>query len=44
MVTALAASLGIALWYLPSYSPNLKRIERVWKFVKKHLRARCGTD
>lgn len=35
LVQALAASLGIELLYLPSYSPNLNLIERVWKFVKK---------
>ena len=35
VVQALAASLGIALLYLPSYSPNLNLIERLWKFVKK---------
>jgi transposase len=29
-----AEHLGIALLYLPSYSPNLILIERVWKFVK----------
>lgn len=34
-VKALAASLGVELLYLPSYSPNLNLIERVWKFVKK---------
>jgi transposase len=35
VVTALAAILRIELLYLPSYSPNLNLIERVWKFVKK---------
>ena len=35
LVKALAASLGIELLYLPSYSPNLNLIERLWKFVKK---------
>lgn len=30
-----AAALGIELLYLPSYSPNLNLIERLWKFVKK---------
>ena len=35
VVQALAASLGIELLYLPSYAPNLNRIERLWKFVKK---------
>ena len=35
VVQALAAALGIELLYLPSYSPNLNLIERLWKFVKK---------
>jgi transposase len=35
LVKALAASLGLELLYLPSYSPNLNLIERLWKFVKK---------
>jgi transposase len=35
VVQALAGSLGIELLYLPSYSPNLNLIERLWKFVKK---------
>lgn len=35
LVQALARSLGIELLYLPSYSPNLNLIERLWKFVKK---------
>jgi len=35
LVQELARSLGIELLYLPSYSPNLNLIERVWKFVKK---------
>jgi transposase len=35
VVQALAASLGLELLYLPSYSPNLNLIERVWKFVKR---------
>jgi hypothetical protein len=35
VVTALAASLGIELLYLPGYSPNLNLIERLWKFVKR---------
>lgn len=34
-VQALAAQLGIALLYLPSYSPNLNLIERLWKFIKR---------
>jgi len=37
LVQTLAASLGIELLYLPSYSPNLNLIERLWKFVKKEV-------
>lgn len=35
LVQSLAESLGIELLFLPSYSPNLNLIERLWKFVKK---------
>ena len=35
VVQALAESLGIELLYLPSYSPNLNLIERLWRFVRK---------
>lgn len=35
IVKELAAKLDIELLYLPSYSPNLNIIERLWKFVKK---------
>ncbi len=35
MVEELAKSLNIELLFLPSYSPNLNLIERLWKFVKK---------
>jgi transposase len=35
LVVKLAATLNIELLYLPSYSPNLNLIERLWKFVKK---------
>lgn len=34
LVQDLADSLRIELLYLPSYSPNLNLIERLWKFVK----------
>jgi transposase len=34
VVQELAQQLTIQLLYLPSYSPNLNLIERVWKFVK----------
>jgi len=34
-VFELADTLNIDLLYLPSYSPNLNLIERLWKFVKK---------
>jgi transposase len=30
-----AAELGIELLFLPTYSPNLNLIERLWRFVKK---------
>jgi len=35
VVQALAAELGIKLMYLPSYSPNLNLIERLWGFAKR---------
>lgn len=35
LVSELATSLNIELLYLPTYSPNLNLIERLWKFVKK---------
>ena len=44
LVQDLAAALGIELLFLPSYSPNLNLIERLWKFVKKttlHSRRRA---
>jgi len=31
----LATQSGITLLYLPSYSPNLNLIERLWKFIKR---------
>jgi len=34
LVMNLAASLNIPLQFLPSYSPNLNLIERLWKFLK----------
>ncbi len=34
-VEAEAKRLGIELLFLPSYSPNLNLIERLWKFTKK---------
>jgi transposase len=36
-VRTLAAELRIELLYLPSCSPNLNLIERLWKFVKKEV-------
>jgi transposase len=35
LVEGLAKELGITLQFLPSYSPNLNWMERLWKFVKK---------
>lgn len=35
IVQALATQLGITLLFLPSYSPNLNLIERLWKFMKR---------
>ncbi len=37
LVKDLARVLGIHLEFLPSYSPNLNPIERLWKFVKKQV-------
>ena len=37
VVRRLAAELGIELLSLPSDAPNLNRIERLWKFVKKEV-------
>ena len=34
-----AKELGIKIEYLPSYSPNLNPIERLWKFMKKKVMA-----
>ena len=35
VVQDLAKELGLTLLFLPSYSPNLNLIERLWKFVKR---------
>jgi transposase len=35
VVQGLARSLGIELRYLPSYSPNLNLIERLWRFIRQ---------
>ena len=35
LVKDLAKSLNIEWLFLPSYSPNLTLIERLWKFTKK---------
>ena len=37
LVMNLAAALNIRLQFLPSYSPNLNLIERLWKFVKRDV-------
>jgi transposase len=41
LVQGLAKELGITLLFLPSYSPNLNLIERLWKFVKKQSLNNC---
>ena len=35
VVQGYAAALGIELLYLPSFSPHLNLIERLWRFVRK---------
>ena len=35
VVQASAAELGLRLTFLPSYSPNLNAIERLWGFAKR---------
>ena len=35
VVETAAMQLGITLLFLPSYSPNLNLIERLWKFIKR---------
>ena len=35
LVAECAKSFNIELLYLPTYSPNLNLIERLWQFVKK---------
>jgi transposase len=35
VVQALAVELSVTLLYLPSYSPNLNLIERLWRFRKR---------
>ena len=37
LVQNLAKELGIELLFLPSYSPNLNLIERLWRFIKKQV-------
>lgn len=37
VVMDLAKTLNIHLEFLPSYSPNLNLIERLWKFIKKQV-------
>src|SRR5262249_22526708 len=34
-VQTLAMQLGFTLLFLPSYSPNLNLIERLWRFLKR---------
>ena len=41
LVREYAVLLDIELMFLPSYSPNLNLIERLWKFVKKKSLNNC---
>jgi transposase len=41
LVREYAILLDINLLFLPSYSPNLNLIERLWKFVKKQCLNNC---
>jgi transposase len=41
VVMDMASRLNVNLVYIPTYSPNLNLIERLWKFVKGKLRTRC---
>ena len=43
-VRELAQDLRINLVYLPSYSPNLNLIERLWRFAKSELRRTSRND
>ena len=43
-VTELAGQLGIALHYIPPYSPNLNLIECLWKFIKGELCSKYYND
>ena len=48
LVQELAKTLNLELLFLPSYSPNLNLIERLWKFTKKAVlnsrHQRCFAD
>jgi len=37
LVMEYARNLGVELIFLPTYSPNLNLIERLWKFVKSEV-------
>jgi len=41
LVREYAILLNIHLEFLPSYSPNLNLIERLWKFIKKQCLNNC---
>jgi len=42
LVITTAARLQIELCFLPTYSPNLNLIERLWRFVKKRRTVQDG--
>ena len=37
----IANNPNVRLHYLPAYSPNLNLIERLWKFMHKHVTNNC---
>lgn len=41
-VQAALAALGVEVWYLPPYSPDLNPIEKCWSKLKTYLRTRAA--
>lgn len=42
MIDELVAQAGCELWYLPTYSPDLNKIERWWSVLKNWMRQRTN--